>query len=296
MEYFVLVFLAPLTVVCLCCVIMFYYRRSSRLASHSSSLPTSSYSITSDNPPVPVNQSPLIPSHRFSAQHQQERLRKQREMVCSHSESTEKFPTSVCLPDEDEPQHMRDNVRIHREVMTENGIRAPPNRTVYDSERQDLMIQCRSKTENLQRHPVRRSPSNASNGSQSKRGGIGSRAGVGGGYKHGATAVTTTTATLQGGGLEAIDSETRSPLNLVDSDSEGPPPYASLVQTKNNIINVCDDSRVSTSNSTDGLLQCQQPPCTPPCQPNTNGRFNASARGANRGSGVRLKHEGADCV
>lgn len=55
MEYFVLVVLAPLTVVCLCCVIMFYYRRSSRLASHSSSLPTSSYSITSDNPPVSVS-------------------------------------------------------------------------------------------------------------------------------------------------------------------------------------------------------------------------------------------------
>lgn len=238
-----------------------------------------------------VNQSPLISSHRFSAQHQQERLRKQREMVCSHSESTEKFPTSVCLPDEDEPPHMRDNIRIHREVMSENGIRAPPNRTVYDSERQDLMIQCRSKTENVQRHPVRRS---ASNVSQSKRGGGGggSRGGVGGGIKNGATTVTTT---LQD--LEAIDSETRSPLNLVDSDAEGPPPYASLVQKNNNIINVCEDSTVSTCNSTDGLLQSQQQqPCTPSCQPNTNGRFHASARGANRGSGVRLKHEGADCV
>ncbi|XP_072168769.1 uncharacterized protein [Diadema setosum] len=289
MEYFVLVVLAPLTVVCLCCVIMFYYHRRSggRFASHSSSLPTSSYSITSD-PHVPASQSPLISSHRFSAQHQQERLRKQREMVCpQRSESTEKFPTSVCLLDEDEPQHMRENVRIHREVMSENGIRAPPNRTVYDSEQQDLMRVCSNHKPDSQRHSVRRSPSTAS----SKRGG---GIGGGGGSKQGAT-------TLQRGssGGEVIDSETRSPLNLVDSDMEGPPPYASLVQTNNNSINVCDDSTVSTSSSTDGLLQVQQDqqqaPFSP-CQPNSNGRYHANTRGASRGSGVRLKYDSADCV
>ena len=224
-------------------------------------------------------------------------LRKQREMVCPRSESTEKFPTSVCLLDEDEPSHMRENVRIHREVMSENGIRAPPNRTVYDSERQDLLqSQLRNKTENLQRHPVRRSPSSSS----SKRGSVirgggggGSAGGGGGGGKQGASNRTA----LPAGGLEAIDSETRSPLNLVDSDSEGPPPYASLAQMNNNIINVCD-STVSTGNRTDGLLQSQQQeqqtPCSPPYQPNSNGRFHGSTRGVGRGSSVRLK--GTDCV
>ena len=125
---------------------------------------------------------------------------------------------------------MRSNVVLNRDLTRENGIRPPPNRTVFDSERYENMLIERNSSRQQQQqhqHSPRASPQISVPRNPLLR-----------------------TDSARSGGL--IDSVTASPLQFGDSDSEAPPPYNICVtNTSNNTSsgNVCDPQHFVSSNS-----------------------------------------------
>ncbi|XP_038078905.1 uncharacterized protein LOC119746166 [Patiria miniata] len=227
LHLFFLAILAPITLVCLlCCLIMYirqrndlpmppFHHRSQRL----------SMSTPSDTTP-PTSELPLIPGRPFSSEEQQEMLRQQRETVCRRSESTEDYPSTVVHYDEEAHPFMR-SLRLFNEDVCRSGIRAPPNRTVFDSIESSLSMK-----QQQQQAPPKK---------DSKKGTV-----------HRTDSLNRAGSPKGKPGLQVLDSETKTPLKLLDPDSEGPPPYLAVVKKQqqqqqpsrpsSEVINVCDRS------------------------------------------------------
>ncbi|XP_022096142.1 uncharacterized protein LOC110982191 isoform X2 [Acanthaster planci] len=225
LHLFFLAILAPITLVCLlCCLIMYIRQRNDLLMPplhHRSQ--RLSMSTPSDTTP-PTSELPLMQGRPFSSEQQQEMLRQQRETVCRRSESTEDYPSTVVHYDEEAHPFMR-SLRLFNEDVCRSGIRAPPNRTVFDSIESSLsMKQPQAPLKKvLKKGTVHR------------------------------TDTTNRAGSLRGKpGLQVLDSETKTPLKLLDPDSEGPPPYLAVVKKQHQqqqprpsseVLNVCDRSQ-----------------------------------------------------
>ncbi|XP_071785658.1 uncharacterized protein [Asterias amurensis] len=215
-HLFFLAILAPITLICLLCCVMYIRQRSDHLLMpplhHRSQ--RLSMSTPSDTTP-PMSQLPLMQGRQFSSERQQEMLRQQRETVCRRSESTEEYPSTVVHYDEEAQPF-----RLFTEDACRSGIRAPPNRTVFDSIDSNPNMKKAPKMDTKQ-SAVHRTDSSTQAGS------------------------------LKGkSGLQVLDSETKTPLKLLDPDSEGPPPYTAVIKKQHQqqrrpsseVINVCDTS------------------------------------------------------
>lgn len=219
LEIVVLGIVTPVAIFCMCAIIIYHCRKksscfaeTSEMSGHTPRTPSQSDLATQ------ASNSPLLPgTSNFSALQNQELLQEQRKVYFRRSPSTEKFPHSIPLRDEEEPPHIRGQ-RLNPEIgsdhnLAREGVRGPPNRTVYDSEMYNLDYQKqKTKTE-----PVR------TQCSSQPRGPFFSRSSP-----------------------ELIyDSITHSPIDI-DCD-EAPPPYSSIVSSQrapvnNNLLNVCDNS------------------------------------------------------
>lgn len=223
LHLFFLAVLAPITLVCLlCCVIMYIRQRNDLLMPplHHRSQQLS-MSTPSDTTP-PTSELPLMQGRHFSSEQHQEMLRQQRETVCRRSESTEDYPSTVVHYDEEAHPFMR-SLRLFSDDACRPGIRAPPNRTVFDSIESNLSMKQKQAPSKMdtKKSAVHRTDSSRAGSPKGKP------------------------------GLQVLDSETKTPLKLLDPDSEGPPPYLTIVKKQqqqqqprpsSEVINVCDRS------------------------------------------------------
>ncbi|XP_070574378.1 low-density lipoprotein receptor class A domain-containing protein 4-like [Ptychodera flava] len=202
MGLFILIILAPITIACVCCIVI--HRRKvvwrTRHPEHNQhqQVPRSDSSDSTQVRDVRYMATcPEYPSH----QRQQEVLAQQRQDIMSRTSETEDFPATITLLDEEDPPH-HSNISLHLhndDEIYREGIRAPPNRIAYESEINNIL------THQEQQQKYQRFTSSRAHSLERQR--------------------------------LIIDSKTRAPVSIVDSDLEEPPPYSSTggPQMNNNL-------------------------------------------------------------
>ncbi|XP_077982212.1 uncharacterized protein LOC144437197 [Glandiceps talaboti] len=241
MELFILIILAPITIACVCCTIIHYRKVILRAQS----------SEPRQHQPVPRSESSdstqVIRDVRFMAnspqypsrQRNQEILDQQRQDIMTRTSETEDFPATITLLDEEDPPHHSDvSLHLHNDnEIYREGIRAPPNRIAYESEIQNIL----SYQEQQQK------------------------------YQH----YTSSRAHSLERQQLIIDSETRAPVSIVDSDMEEPPPYSSTgTPINNNFPEECHHQQESPPAYTDVVSSGSS-------QPFPNGHTNGTKPDSN---------------
>ncbi|XP_006822834.1 uncharacterized protein LOC102806969 [Saccoglossus kowalevskii] len=201
--------LAPLMIVCVCCVCTITQYRKGRWRTQQMEHQPVPRSESSDITQVREVQphSPQFPSH----QRHDNLLAQQRQDIMNRTSETEEYPATITLLDEEEqPHHSSVNLHLHTldyDEVCRGGIRAPPNRIAFETELQHSLIHQEQvqKFQFYSTYPTSRAHSWDRRRLQTQR-----------------------------RSSPIIDSITRAPVSIVDSDLEEPPPYSCATQLTNN--------------------------------------------------------------